>query len=464
MRLSRARSRLFPAGEEVFGGQTSDLANDQSHLTGTRISAGKLVVPGEVVEGKYYTEVGPADFRGVELIDTNFAGLVSSKGGTVTAPAGVQAGDLLLMFAAQREQTVNSLTPQDGWTLVLNGHSDMKHDHNLTVWTRRVTNDEPSEYAFYTEQSGGTSMVAVMAFRNAELYGDELTWTHQQNAATVSHPIPARTDVMRGSMSVAAIGWWDAAAGALVSFPAPYTEVVDEDDTNGVEFIGLGLAWAARDAEAGIAAGTITSSQSVDSDTAHLIIKPLQQSIRVWTGESGSETFVLNETGQVHVKEIIGDVNVRGFLRANRGMGIIPKGSAQGLSAGTDTQITFAIPALDTASLWDNATDSLVFYDPKDRGVWEITFFAKWEGNSDGTRRKIWIASNNTGTEELAMSNVRAPALGNCTQEVSLFYIYDGTKSFDLFFHANSEVAVDVEGTELQASSHVRYKYLGDVE
>lgn len=81
------------------------------------------------------------------------AGGWSSSSYTITAPASLSAGDLVLVAftaAATRDHSSTTVTPPDGFSLVGRGINDTAsgHDHVLWVYVKTATSSEPTSYTF----------------------------------------------------------------------------------------------------------------------------------------------------------------------------------------------------------------------------------------------------------------------------------------------------------------------------
>jgi hypothetical protein len=100
----------------------------------------------------------------IAFVSSSINQVASSATNTVTAPAGIVAGDLLVMVASNFEARTIS-TPPSGWTMVLNESSDP----SAQVYTKIATGSEPADYAWGWSGSNNNT-IAILCYRSASAH------------------------------------------------------------------------------------------------------------------------------------------------------------------------------------------------------------------------------------------------------------------------------------------------------
>jgi hypothetical protein len=158
---------------------------------------------------------------------------------TVPAPAGVQAGDLLLMFVSVHDTGAGNLgdAPAD-WTEV--GGSTSSPGFGWFAW-KRATASEPADYTIANVADSACAVVA--AYYNVVSSGDPIhAWDVRGNASGAGGA-DAITTTVAGCMVVAAAAVYDnlRVSTWAVSDPATLTEWFDAGTNNGSD-TGIAVA------------------------------------------------------------------------------------------------------------------------------------------------------------------------------------------------------------------------------
>lgn len=142
-------------------------------------------------------------------------------------PAGIQAGDLLLLFAAIRGTSATVSQPS-GWSEAWIYHG------NVAVFAKKTSGSESSPTVSFAGGSAGDDTSAqICAFRNATKL---LSAAHGSNSSAQNIAYPAM-DIDRDGTVIVYVGWkqddWTSVTG-------PGTEIGEPDTTTGND---QGIAW-----------------------------------------------------------------------------------------------------------------------------------------------------------------------------------------------------------------------------
>lgn len=156
--------------------------------------------------------------------------LISAVSATPGLPAGTQLGDLLLVFAANSDNSTSTIDVPSGYTaLKLSGA-------NVGLYGKIHTGTESAPTVFGTGSIGASLLVQMAAFRNTQI--QVLASADQSNASAADIATPALV-VPRGRAVVLTLGWkqddWTSVATL-----AGNTEIGEPDNTTGDD---QGIVW-----------------------------------------------------------------------------------------------------------------------------------------------------------------------------------------------------------------------------
>lgn len=229
-----------------------------------------ILVSGQVNSVTAVANVSPA------FVAAGTVAHASNASVTPTMPAGVQAGDLLLVLAAIRNSGTGTVDTPSGYTVLLTSG-------NMTVLGKVHTGTESAPTITFT---GGVALADSSA-QMAAFRGTGITVhasTAQLNASAQNIAYPA-LDVSRDNCVVLYVGWKQ---DDWTSVASPGTEIGEPDTTTGDD---QGIVWAytIQTTAAAIATGsfTVTGGVSAISRSGVIALATDVQTMTVTRGTNG---------------------------------------------------------------------------------------------------------------------------------------------------------------------------------
>jgi hypothetical protein len=475
-RADRSRSKLFPTGEDtVFPGTHKNLIYEQGHTIGTKILAGKFVVPTEA-EDRFRIEMGPAAFRGVDQIGATTGSGSPSNRVTVTTHANTEPGDTLVLVIIHGTTTTgNDMTPGLGWQRMdnLGQVIDVGVEQGVMDVFFRIATEADEVHGVYTANDVDADQFIIwtcITFRGARIMHDndlEFFTVSGTNSTTLAYQDIAKSP--RGSVAVQVYAAGDTSnLSPTASFTGNFQEVIDaSEDTvfaGATGTLHLAVATKSIKEEGYTSFKTVTSSQTMDFlHGCGFIVEPKSIGIVGWEGTPGTETFEINEHGRARITDIQGDMRIHGTLAHQVPMGTMTKGSDQNIasSVGTTSEVAFGRVTANDRQIINLPNNSFDFDGERDRGIWRIMFNCVWSQTSATGRRLAEIHLDGT---EVARSNVDAAPSGVTSQIVE--YWFPVTQDAVITFEASQDSGgnLDVVGNNTMLETYAQFIYLRDLD
>jgi hypothetical protein len=202
---------------------------------------------------------------------------------TPSMPAGVQAGDLLLVFAAIRNSGTGSPNTPTGYTLLRNLTGDPAQPRNAAVYAKVHTGTESAPTVTFTGGAANVDTSAPMAaFRGVGITVHASAAQLNSSAQDIAYPA---MDVSRDNCLILYAGWKQ---DDWTSVASPGTEIGEPDTTTGDD---QGIVWAytIQTTAAAIASGsfTVTGGAAATSRSAVIALTTDVQTMTVTRGVNG---------------------------------------------------------------------------------------------------------------------------------------------------------------------------------
>lgn len=226
-----------------------------------------ILVSGQVNSVTAVANVSPSFVAAGTVAHANNASV------TPTMPAGVQAGDLLLVLAAIRNSGTGTVDTPSGYTVLLTSG-------NMTLLGKVHTGTESAPTITFTGGVANADTSAQMAaFRGTGITVHASTAQLNTSAQNIAHPA---MDVSRDNCVVVYLGW---KADDWTSVTGPGTEIGEPDTTTGDD---QGIVWAytIQTTATAIATGsfTVTGGASAISRGAVIALATDVQTMSVTRG------------------------------------------------------------------------------------------------------------------------------------------------------------------------------------
>jgi len=163
---------------------------------------------------------------------------------TVTKPAGVQSGDVMVTYFYDDRGT--SITPPAGWTTVQSATPSMdSSSHSAMLYVKVAGGSEPSNYTWSLSSGTGSKVAVILAYRPAHATQLDASGTTSVSSPSGSLSSESLTTLRQGSMLVYA--WMmdrtgSNALGAISVGPAGMTQRYFSDlNTVGRGDMGLAI-------------------------------------------------------------------------------------------------------------------------------------------------------------------------------------------------------------------------------
>lgn len=229
-----------------------------------------ILVSGQVNSVTAVANVSPA------FVAAGTVAHASNASVTPTMPAGVQAGDLLLVLAAIRNSGTGTVNTPSGYTVLLTSG-------NMTLLGKVHTGTESAPTITFTGGAANADTSAQMAaFRGTGITVHASTAQLNASAQNIAYPA---MDVSRANCVVVYAGW---KADDWTSVTGPGTEIGEPDTTTGDD---QGIVWAytIQTTATAVAAGsfTVTGGAGAISRGAVIALATDVQTMTVTRGTNG---------------------------------------------------------------------------------------------------------------------------------------------------------------------------------
>jgi hypothetical protein len=198
-------------------------------------------------------------------------------------PAGVQAGDLLLVFAAIRNSGTGMPDTPTGYTLLRNLTGDPAQPRNAALYAKVHTGTESAPQVTFTGGAANADTSAQMAaFRGVGITVHASAGQLNGSVQDIAYPA---LDISRDNCAVIYLGWKQ---DDWTSVASPGTEIGEPDTTTGDD---QGIVWAytLQTTATAIASGvfTVTGGASAVSRSAVVALATDVQTMTVTRGTNG---------------------------------------------------------------------------------------------------------------------------------------------------------------------------------
>jgi hypothetical protein len=255
---------------------------------------------------------GPGAGAAISLVGANAATVGSASTTTlvVPRPAGVAAGDVMIVQVAARDGVLQAITPPAGWTLVLRTNDpllgifpELGLQVASALYWRAAGAAEPGSYTFTVSRSERVSG-GIVAFRGVDAVAPIDAKAGVGDDTDTAVVAPSITTTVAGTQRVA----FFASANGSVSFTPPGGTSERYDVATGSGSSGAGAAAADVAQPTAGASGTATATASVDAPHVgqHVALAPASGGATLdhfTVGHDGGGIHCLAETVTVAARD-----------------------------------------------------------------------------------------------------------------------------------------------------------------